>query len=105
MSAQRLRLRSALWTSATCMEIDFGADAPSVHISHRFFPMLGLDSPVVTSYYIPRSGCSDGVMGMPGHVSLGTTVSQALVSAVRFTSYHSSSGAVIGHKLALVDGG
>ena len=36
MSGHRLRLRSALWTSATCMAIDFGEDAPSVHISHRF---------------------------------------------------------------------
>ena len=27
MSEQRLRLRRALWTSATCMAMDFGADA------------------------------------------------------------------------------
>ena len=45
-----------------------------------------------------------GVIGIPGHISVGTIVSQAPVSAVSSTSYHSSSGAVIGQRLALVDG-
>ena len=86
------------------MEIDFGTDAPSLHISHRFSLKLGIDSQVATSYSIPRSDCTDGVMGMPGHISFGTTVSQAPVSAVSSTSYYSSSGAVMEHRLALVDG-
>ena len=103
MSAQRLRLSSALCTSATCMAIDLGDEAPSVHISQRFSPRFGMDSPVATSYSIPRRDCTDGVMGMPGHINFGMTVSQAPVSAVSSTSCHSSSGPTA-HKLALVVG-
>ena len=82
ISAQRLRLRSALWTSATYMAIDFGDEAPSAHISHRFSPQLSIDSPVATSYSIARNDCTDGILGMPGHISFGITESQAPVSAV-----------------------
>ena len=101
ISAHRLRLRSALWTSATCMAIALGDEAPSVHISQRFSPRLGMDSPVATSYSIPRRDCIDGVMGMPGHINFGMTVSQAPVSAVSSTSYHYSSSGATAHKLAL----
>ena len=103
MSAHRLRLSNALCTSATCMAMDLGDVAPSVHISQRFSPRFGMDSPVATSYSIPRRDCIDGVMGMPGHINFGMTVSQAPVSAVSSTSYYSSSGPTA-HKLALVVG-
>ena len=102
MSAHRLKLRSALCTSATCMLIALGWDAPSVHISHLLSPKLGMVSPVATSYSIPFIDWNDGTMGIPGHMSLGMTVSQAPVSAVSSTSYHSSwPEADIGHSDAL----
>ena len=102
MSAQRLKDRSALRTSATCMLIVFAALAPSVHISHFFSLRFGIDAPVAPSYSIPWTDWYDGVIGIFGHIVFGITVSQAPVSAVNSTSNHYSVGAVIGQSDAFV---
>ena len=90
MSAHRLKLRSALCTSATCMLIALGCEAPSVHISHLHSPKFGMEEPDATSYSMPCSDWNDGTIGIPSHIVLGITVSHAPVSAVRSTSYHYS---------------
>ena len=102
MSAQRLKDKSALPTSATCMLIVFAALAPSVHISHLFSPRFGIDAAVATSYSIPWADWYDGVIGIFGHKVFGITVSHAPATAVNSTSNHYSVGAVIGQSDALV---
>ena len=102
MSAHLLRLSNALWTSATCMLMDFALVAPSVHISHFLSPRFGIEVPDATSYSIPCRDWNEGVIGMPSHIVFGMTVSQAPVSAVSSVSYHSSSDGDIGHNDAFV---
>ena len=91
-SAQRLRLRRPLCTSATCIFMRLTSVAPSVQTRHLLSPRLGMDWPFATSYSIPLRDASDGRIGMAPAVFLGMTVSHAPESAVNSTSIHSSAG-------------
>ena len=86
MSAHLLRLNSPLCTSATCIVMFLTLLAPSVHISRRRSPRLGIDAPLGTSYGSPKIGRCEATAGMPGHIILGMTVSHAPKSAMGSTS-------------------